>query len=225
MKKIIGQPTQTNTKLIELIKKTKINNYYIKNQEDFRKRIFEEIGLNDNILDIGKGMRDKFANIKSKNITTVDVNDFGDYPDIIYDICSDPDEELIERFDKIICLAVLEHVYDPFQAVKNIKLMLKEDGILYGYVPYLFYYHAPSDLKFQDYFRFSKDALSYLFKDFKSLEIFPIRGRVSAPLNILFLGTWKKYIEKTGINILLDRFASDERNFEQSSGFNFIVKK
>ena len=27
MKKIIGQPTQTNTKLIELIKKTKINNY------------------------------------------------------------------------------------------------------------------------------------------------------------------------------------------------------
>ena len=37
MKKIIGQPTQTNTKLIELIKKTKINNYYIKNQEDFRK--------------------------------------------------------------------------------------------------------------------------------------------------------------------------------------------
>ena len=70
-------------------------------------------------------MRDKFANIKSKNITTVDVNDFGDYPDIIYDICSDPDEELIERFDKIICLAVLEHVYDPFQAVKNIKLMLR----------------------------------------------------------------------------------------------------
>ena len=225
MKKIIGHPTQTNTKLIELIKKTKINNYYIKNQEDFRKRIYEEIKLNDDVLDIGKGMRDNFANIKSKNITTVDVNDFGDYPDIIYDICSDPDEELIERFDKIVCLAVLEHVYDPFQAVKNIKLMLKKSGILYGYVPYLFYYHAPSDLKFQDYFRFSKDALSYLFKDFKSLEIFPIRGRVSTPLNILFLGTCKKYIEKTGINILLDRFASDERNFEQSSGFNFIVKK
>ena len=106
MKKIIGRPIQTNTKLIELIKKTKINNYYIKNQEDFRKRIFEEIKSNDDVLDIGKGMRDKFANIKSKSITTVDVNDFGDYPDIIYDICSDPDEALIEKFDKIICLAV-----------------------------------------------------------------------------------------------------------------------
>ena len=225
MKKIIGKPMQTNSKMIELIKRTKINNYYIKNQEDFRKRIVEDIGLNDDVLDIGKGMRDKFVSIKSKKITTVDVNDFGDYPDIIYDICSDPDQTLVEKFDKIICLAVLEHVYDPFQAVKNIKLMLKENGVLYGYVPYLFYYHAPNSLKFQDYFRFSKDALSYLFKDFKSLEIFPIRGRVSTPLNILFAGRWKKYIEKSGINILLDKFANDDKNSKQCSGFNFIVNK
>ena len=225
MKKIIGQPTQTNTRLIELIKKTKINNYYIKNQVDFRKKIVEEIKPDDDVLDIGKGMRDKFANIKSKKVTTVDVNDFGDYPDIIYDICSDPDEALIEKFDKIVCLAVLEHVYDPFQAVKNIKLMLKKNGVLYGYVPYLFYYHAPRNLQFQDYFRFSKDALSYLFKDFQDLEIFPIRGRVSTPLNILFAGRWKRYIEKTGINIFLDKLVSDTKNSEQCSGFNFIVKK
>ena len=197
MKKIIGKPMQTNSKMIELIKKTKINNYYIKNQIDFRKRIAEDIQVDDTVLDIGKGMRDKFSKIRSKKITTIDVNDFGDYPDIIYDICSDLDESLVAKFDKIICLAVLEHVYDPFQAVKNIKLMLKENGILYGYVPYLFYYHAPRNLKFQDYFRFSKDALSYLFKDFKSLEIFPIRGRVSTPLNIMFEWRWKKYIEKT----------------------------
>ena len=182
MKKIIGKPMQTNSKMIELIKKTKINNYYIKNQIDFRKRIAEDIQVDDTVLDIGKGMRDKFSKIRSKKITTIDVNDFGDYPDIIYDICSDLDESLVAKFDKIICLAVLEHVYDPFQAVKNIKLMLKENGILYGYVPYLFYYHAPRNLKFQDYFRFSKDALSYLFKDFKSLEIFPIRGEYLHPL-------------------------------------------
>ena len=225
MKKIIGKPMQTNSKMIELIKKTKIHNYYIKNQIDFRKRIAEDIQVDDTVLDIGKGMRDKFSKIRSKKITTIDVNDFGDYPDIIYDICSDLDESLVAKFDKIICLAVLEHVYDPFQAVKNIKLMLKENGILYGYVPYLFYYHAPRNLKFQDYFRFSKDALSYLFKDFKSLEIFPIRGRVSTPLNIMFEWRWKKYIEKTGINILLDKFSSDTKNSEQCSGFNFIVKK
>ena len=225
MKKIIGQPEKTNSKLIDLIKRTKINNYYIKNQKDFRNRIIDDIEINDDILDIGKGMRDKFTKIKAKKILTVDVNDFGDYPDIVYDICSELDETLIKKFDKIICIAVLEHVYDPFQAVRNIRMMLKDNGVLYGYVPYLFYYHAPTDLKFQDYFRFSKDALSYLFKDFKNLEIFPIRGRISTPLNILFQPRWKRHIEKTGINILLDKFTSDTKNIEQCSGFNFIVKK
>ena len=225
MKKIIGQPEKTNSKLIDLIKRTKINNYYIKNQKDFRNRIIEDIKINDDILDIGKGMRDKFTKIKAKKILTVDVNDFGDYPDIVYDICSELDETLIKKFDKIICIAVLEHVYDPFQAVRNIRMMLKDNGDLYGYVPYLFYYHAPTDLKFQDYFRFSKDALSYLFKDFKNLEIFPIRGRISTPLNILFQPRWKRHIEKTGINILLDKFTSNTKNIEQCSGFNFIVKK
>ena len=225
MKKIIGQPEKTNSKLIDLIKKTKINNYYIKNQKDFRNRIIEDVKINDDVLDIGKGMRDKFVKIKAKKILTVDVNDFGDYPDIVYDICSELDETLIKKFDKIICIAVLEHVYDPFQAVRNIRMMLKDSGVLYGYVPYLFYYHAPTDLRYQDYFRFSKDALSYLFKDFQNLEIFPIRGRISTPLNILFQPRWKRHIEKTGINILLDKFTSDTKNVEQCSGFNFIVKK
>ena len=36
---------------------------------------------------------------------------------------------------------------------------------------------------------------------------------------------WKKYMEKTGINILLDKFISDEINYKQCSGFNFILKK
>ena len=54
MKKIIGKPMQTNSKMIELIKKTKINNYYIKNQIDFRKRIAEDIQVDDTVLDIGK---------------------------------------------------------------------------------------------------------------------------------------------------------------------------
>ena len=39
---------------------------------------------------------------------------------------------------------------------------------------------SEEDLKFQDYFRFSKDALAYLFKDFSEVELYPIRGRVSS---------------------------------------------
>ena len=201
-----------------------MNNYYIKNQKDFRDKILKEIETKDKVLDIGMAMRDKHKKIKSDILETLDVNDFGDYPDIVCDVCSDING-LENRYDKIICLAILEHVYDPFKAVENLKKMLSKNGVIYGYVPYMYYYHAPRSLKFQDYFRFSRDALAYLFKDFKSVELFPIRGRISTPLNILFAGRWKRYIEKTRINLLLDKFVNDEKNSIQCSGYNFIIKK
>lgn len=225
MKKIINNPLKINNDLIKIINNTKINYYYIKNQEDFREKILNHISTTDDILDIGRAMRDKFSKIKCQSIETLDVNDFGDYPDIICDICDDNLEVLSDKYDKIICIAILEHVYNPFKAIQNLRNMLKKNGELYGFVPYLYHYHAPKNLKFQDYFRFSKDALSYLFKDFQDVEIYPVRGRISTPLNLMFAGRWKKYIEKTGMNILLDKLTSDESNLKQCSGFNFILKK
>jgi hypothetical protein len=224
MKKNIGNPSKTNEDLINLIKKTKINSYYLKNKKDFRDRILEEVNSNDHVLDIGMAMRDKHKKINSILLETLDVNDFGDYPDIICDICSDI-SGLENKYDKIICLAILEHVYNPFKAVENLRSMLKDDGMMYGFVPYLYNYHAPKDLKFQDYFRFSKDSLAYLFKDFDNVELFPFRGRLSSSLHMLFGNKWKTYVEKIKLNFFLDKFISDEINFKQCSGFFFIVKK
>mgnify|MGYP000058627771 CR=1 FL=1 len=224
MRKILGTPKETNKKLTEIINKTQINNFYIKNKKDFRDQILSQILESDDVLDIGKSMRDKFSKINSNLLETLDVNEYDNYPDIICDVC-DNITSLENKYDKIICIALLEHVYDPFKAVDNLKKMLKENGVLYGFVPYLYQYHAPPDLKFQDYFRFSKDSLSYLFKDYKSLEIYPLRGRISAPLHILFGVKWKKYFEKTKINFFLDKFISDEKNSIQCSGYNFIAKK
>tara|TARA_B110000881_G_C18534153_1_gene494777 strand:- start:534 stop:1208 length:675 start_codon:yes stop_codon:yes gene_type:complete len=224
MKKIIGNPNKTNQEIINLIKKTKINNYFLKNKKDFRDKILEEISPNDHVVDIGMAMRDKHKKIKSALLQTLDVNDFGDYPDIICDICSNING-LEKKYDKIICLAILEHVYNPFKAIENLRSMLKDNGIIYGFVPYLYKYHAPMDLKYQDYFRFSKDTLAYLFKDFNDVELFPLRGRLSSALHMLFGNKWKKYVEKTKLNFFLDSFISDEINFKQCSGFYFIVKK
>ena len=225
MIKKIGNPEKKNAELISKIKNAKIDLFYIKNKTDFRDKIIKNINSEDNILDIGKGMREKYKNILCKSKETLDVNEFEDYPDIIFDLCDELDFSLKEKYDKIICLAVLEHVYNPFLAVNNLKSMLKQNGVIYGYVPYLYHYHAPLDLKFQDYFRFSKDALIYLFKDFSDLKLFPIRGRVSSPLNILFAGRWKKYVERTQFNMFLDKFFSDDKNMKQCSGFNFVAKK
>ena len=225
MIKKIGNPEILNSQIIKKIKDTKIDLFYIKNKSDFRDKILEDINIDESILDIGKCMREKFFQIKSNNVQTLDVNEYENYPDIIFDLCGKLDSSLINKYDKIICLAILEHVYNPFKAVENLEQMLTENGKIFGYVPFLYHYHAPKNLKFQDYFRFSKDALIYLFKDFSEITLFPVRGRLSTPLNILFAGRWKKYIEKTPINIFLDKFFSDEKNLKQCSGFNFIVKK
>lgn len=224
MKKILGNPKNINEDLISIINRTKINYFYIKNKKDFRDQILQEINSNDNVLDIGKAMRDRHDKINCNTIETLDVNDYGDYPNIISDICSNI-SGLENKYDKIICIAILEHVYNPFKAVENLKKMLRDNGKIYGMVPYLYHYHAPKDLKFQDYFRFSKDALAYLFKDYSSVELYPIRGRISTSFNMMFAGRWKKYMEKTNINIYLDKLSSDEKNLKQCSGFNFIVKK
>ena len=218
----IGNPKEKNKELIDIIKNVRINQFYLNNEKDFRDLILSNIQKSDSTLDIGKGMREKFSMISCENIETLDVNEYEDYPDIMCDLCGNYDN-LRNRYDKIICLAVLEHVYNPFKAIDNINKLLKDGGKIYGMVPYLYHYHAPEDLKFQDYFRFSKDALSYLFKDFKEVELYPIRGKLSTSLNILMEGKWKKYLEKTKINIFFNKFFN--KNLNQCSGYNFILKK
>ncbi len=225
MKKNINILNVKNLENINVIKKIKLDNYYLNNNNDFRDRIVKDIKESDDVLDIGKSSREFFNKIKSNKLVTLDINTFEDYPDIVFDLCNDLDDSLKEKFDKIICIAILEHVYDPFKAVENLKKILKPGGTIYGYVPYLYSYHAPKDLKFQDYFRFSKDALAYLFKDFSDITLFPVRGRISSSLNILFGGIWKKYFEKLRLNIFLDKFTSTNINQIQCSGYNFIVEK
>ena len=63
MRKILGTPKETNKKLTEIINKTQINNFYIKNKKDFRDQILSQILESDDVLDIGKSMRDKFSKI------------------------------------------------------------------------------------------------------------------------------------------------------------------
>ena len=98
-KNIIGDPKKINQKNIEIINKTKINNFYINHSKDFRLRISQEINQSDDVLDIGKSMRNFFGKINCNSLTTLDVNEFEDYPDIVFDLCDDMPEEMENRYD------------------------------------------------------------------------------------------------------------------------------
>ena len=122
----IGNPKEKNKELIDIIKNVRINQFYLNNEKDFRDLILSNIQKSDSTLDIGKGMREKFSMISCENIETLDVNEYEDYPDIMCDLCGEIDDNLRNRYDKIICLAVLEHVYNPFKAIDNINKLLNK---------------------------------------------------------------------------------------------------
>jgi len=165
-------------------------------------------------------------------VETLDLNDIDAAeenlwrPDILGDVCQPFPDWMRGRYDAVIALAILEHVYDPAAAVANFRAALVPGGRLFLYVPWMWRYHAPKSLIFQDYQRLSRDGLAYLLRDFEDVTLYPIRGKYSAILNMLKL--WKARVERpfgTRINRLIDRRVSDWRNTVQASGFFAEARK
>ena len=227
-KKVIGTPSETNAAMIERVQNVRVDDTFRYNS-GFIAHVFDEIASGDTVLDCGRCSRDYFDRIgeKAGKLETLDVTDWGAYPDILCDLCEPiQDPELQERYDRIICLAVLEHCYDPFTAAKTLSYMLRHGGTLYGYVPWLFRYHAPEDLTFQDYMRFSRDSLAYMFRDASDLTLYPLHGPITAALHQVLPGKLSRKLNKRpGLQSWLDRRASSLQQAQQCSGYAFTVVK
>lgn len=64
-----------------------------------------------------------------------------------------------ESFDGVICVAVLEHVKDPFQVARELQRVLKPGGFLYCAVPFLQPLHAFP----HHYYNMTQEGLCNLF--------------------------------------------------------------
>ncbi len=213
-----------------MILQTKVDTTYLYDEKSFLdEKVNYMVQKCDKVLDFGKSSRDRYNRFRKDQIITTDINQFDDYPDIIDDICDIQNLEL-GSFDGIICMAVLEHVYEPHKACENLYKLLKEGGYVLVYVPFFFSYHAPKNLVYQDFFRFSRDALAYLFRDFSEVTIYPYRGRYSTMFNMF--GFWKKRVEKIfghKLNRTLDKIFGkilrDREQVLQASGYYLWAKK
>jgi SAM-dependent methyltransferase len=134
------------------------------------------------VLDVGQSTRDKFRLFERPRIETMNIKAYAPPADIIDDICA-PGRLQYERYDGIVCLSVLEHVYDPFAATREIYQLLQPGGYLLLHLPFLFRYHAPSDLGFTDCYRFSRDGMAWLLRDFSDVTLYSIRGPCSTIFN------------------------------------------
>lgn len=227
--KLILHDTQaTNERMRALIARMRIDNRYMHKARgaSYKQEIVDACEGLDAVLDVGRCLREYHGRLDCGRVDTLDINDYGDYPNIVADLCQPFPKEFEGSYDAVVALSILEHVYDPLAAVENIRLLLKPGGRAFVYVPYLYRYHAPADLAFQDYCRFSRDALAYMFRDFAQVTLYPVRGRYSSIFNLFRF--WKRHVEKRAgsrLNRILDLPAREADNLLQASGYNVTAVK
>lgn len=72
-----------------------------------------------------------------------------------------------EQYDFALAMNVLEHIYNYNSFLKNVHKSLKQGGVLEGFVPFLYHYHADPD----DYFRYSHTALRRMLEEAEFTDI------------------------------------------------------
>jgi|SRR3989344_2154220 len=142
---------------------------------------------NKKILEIGSGKKDKSKyhystkNFFDKSNTFIQSDINPEYGHKVIDVTK---MKYKEEFDIIICISVLEHVYNFDKAVKNLYNSLKSGGILILYLPFLYPLHDEP----HDYWRFTEHSIRRLLKDFSKVKI-KYSGIRSYPLTYFIKST------------------------------------
>ncbi len=115
-------------------------------------------------------------------------------------------------FDSAICTAVLEHLEEPEQAIRECHRVLKKGGYAIYSVPFIWQLHEQP----RDFFRYSKYGLQYLFEKvgFEVIEVRPLSGFAVTFIQLhlyIIKGKFEKgIIKKMGIirlySYLMQRF-------------------
>lgn len=118
----------------------------------------------DVICDIGNQGKD-IPELKAFRVVTLDIT-ADTNPDVVADITRHNANLLDGHFDALMCTEVLEHVVDPFAAVRELRRILKVGGYLLVTTPLNARIHGP----IPDCWRFTAFGLKVLFRDFETVS-------------------------------------------------------
>ena len=72
-----------------------------------------------------------------------------------------------QSFDVIFCFEVLEHVKEPWIAIKEMTRVMKESGTLYCSTPFNHEIHGE---EYGDFYRYTRQGLTHLFSEVGGLK-------------------------------------------------------
>ena len=119
---------------------------------------------NDLICDIGNQGKN-IPELKDYRLVTLDITE-STKPDLVGDITRFNQNISENYFDALLCTEVLEHVVDPFAAVRELRRILKVGGYIIFTTPLNSRIHGP----IPDCWRFTEFGLKVLFRDFETIE-------------------------------------------------------
>lgn len=122
-------------------------------------------GLAGPIAEVGGSRNGLSARLPEHDFTFLSLYPTDDPATIVADITNCP-QIPDDSFDAVVSIACFEHVERPWRAAEEMTRILKPDGISYHVAPFSYFYHlAPID-----YWRYSPDALAFLFRDLEPLR-------------------------------------------------------
>lgn len=122
------------------------------------------------------------------------------------------------EFDTIIATEVLEHLYNPRKAIKEIQRILSNEGKFIGTTRFIYPYHGMP----HDYFRFTKSGIEELFKEFKNVKIIEMGNCLDSAIDCLTMSN-KFFRMLNPITIILPLKINQKS--KAPSGFIIIAKK
>lgn len=117
--------------------------------------------LRGSILDLGAGKRDMYSSfIPKENNASFELFDIKQNENKV-DFETDILPYSSKKYDTVLLLNVLEHLFNYSNILKEIHRIKKDDGVLVGFVPFLMWYHPDH----HDYFRYTHESLERILKD------------------------------------------------------------
>ena len=197
----------------------------------FKEKIIHILETSKEVLDIGGGLRvdgSKSNNVDAshdyllpylKKIVYKVMDPVDTYhPDVVGDIHEMPFPD--NSLEAILCIAVLEHVYNPLRAVEEMYRTLKPGGKVFVYMPFLYGYHAQPGY-YGDYWRITEDGARHTFRIFSKLEVRSVRGSFET---LLYLTPLNRYRIFGVIGRSLDKWTGRVYT-KQASGYHIYAEK